>query len=976
MNKGSNLDYGIEVKTDSPVVNDTDRTIGNPLFKQRKVSFNGVVKFPHECTTRELCKQYPRVLILCLREGYPYDRNINNIEILFDTFNKLSKNYVLIEADMKMLYNSMHHDSLIDIDRDVLDMFNHKLLLLAEHELVIPIVNVSENDLRNYISQFSGYFTFADYIKLKTLNDHFCNSNSNEIIRNNTRNVLINMKESEYWTYYHNCLLNLTIKMMHRGFNLSLENRTNDPELKKALEKINKMPEGGGNYLSFIYRKNTYIDAASAIKRNGYKMYTVINTKPSDITQRDINQIFDSLKNQKEMYNLFNMMILSKEYCHLALNNSDLLLKMKDIIVKFIPVYKYIIGYAMIIFYIEESIKKTYINENDRFVFSINTASKLPWFPYNHLEPHTNPYLPLLVSTDIFDAKSNVLGLGSISGFQGGINDLKTYERYMNIFTTGSPNNNLFEGLDWTDLAVTGSMMAACIPKKHPLTILFERKFPNENDLMFRYFNEYYINADIDMMISIDSREGINASYYYCEKAHKVYETIKANVMKFNKNAKDINLVTYKTLVIFVNQDYIKKQIVRPGTKYTLEYIMLHLYDKDVKDLFYPKYIEQKKVEIEQLSKNQKWNDPIYKGLYTIIPVENLTVVICKTEKDRENEVKPVVKKEIPNHLKEFIVEITDEDALITDVPEVEKDDSEKFVGDDNNQLFIWKENLKYKIESKDMLHNIEMFPTKYKPFFATVARFHLPCVRSYYNGTDVFMLPSAISAYMSYMNIDYKYFAGAKDPIEIINKYRMRGYGTYLNDTEKIHMIEYSRNISKWQKLYEINNKNPKSINDVFGALQPVSKLFRPRKYNPELYQDLPPVNENDYDNQLMVRYITNNEILEENYKKLYNYNNVNDLLKYKTITSNGYVEPVKKWVLEYAYDVLHKAGDQLKLPANLPPVPMPPAQNNIQLAGNIQLPAPMPPAPPIQLNNVIQIPQAFPQAHNIIQIAPGVIL
>jgi hypothetical protein len=39
-------------------------------------------------------------------------------------------------------------------------------------------------------------------------------------------------------------------------------------------------------------------------------------------------------------------------------------------------------------------------------------------------------------------------------------------------------------------------------------------------------------------------------------------------------------------------------------------------------------------------------------------------------------------------------------------------------------------------------------------------------------------------------INIDYKYFAGAKDPIEVLNKYRMRGYSVYLNDKEKVYVI------------------------------------------------------------------------------------------------------------------------------------------------------------------------------------------
>ena len=98
--------------------------------------------------------------------------------------------------------------------------------------------------------------------------------------------------------------------------------------------------------------------------------------------------------------------------------------------------------------------------------------------------------------------------------------------------------------------------------------------------------------------------------------------------------------------------------------------------------------------------------------------------------------------------------------------------------------------NVKFKIDSQYLPHSFEIFSIKYKSFFSTVSKFHLPIVRSYYNGNNVYLLPSCISACMTMMNIDYKYFAGSKDQIDIINKYRMRGFGTYLNAKEKMKLI------------------------------------------------------------------------------------------------------------------------------------------------------------------------------------------
>ena len=92
----------------------------------------------------------------------------------------------------------------------------------------------------------------------------------------------------------------------------------------------------------------------------------------------------------------------------------------------------------------------------------------------------------------------------------------------------------------------------------------------------------------------------------------------------------------------------------------------------------------------------------------------------------------------------------------------------------------------KYNIESNILTKNLELFSIKYDDFFATVSSFHLPCVRSYYDGLNVYLTPSCITAHLTYMNIDYKYIFGTKDPLDILNKYRLRGYGTWLNNDEK----------------------------------------------------------------------------------------------------------------------------------------------------------------------------------------------
>ena len=89
------------------------------------------------------------------------------------------------------------------------------------------------------------------------------------------------------------------------------------------------------------------------------------------------------------------------------------------------------------------------------------------------------------------------------------------------------------------------------------------------------------------------------------------------------------------------------------------------------------------------------------------------------------------------------------------------------------------------------MFKQIELFRTKNTNFFSVVAKFHLPCVRAYYQYDNLYMLPSCVTSMMTSLNIDYNYFCGKFNPITILAKYISRGYGIILNSQE----IEYLKN-------------------------------------------------------------------------------------------------------------------------------------------------------------------------------------
>ena len=68
-------------------------------------------------------------------------------------------------------------------------------------------------------------------------------------------------------------------------------------------------------------------------------------------------------------------------------------------------------------------------------------------------------------------------------------------------------------------------------------------------------------------------------------------------------------------------------------------------------------------------------------------------------------------------------------------------------VRENYNDITI-KFNLKFKFNSPILSRELEIFMINRDDFMHTVSKFHLPCVRAYYNGDNVYMTPSCITSY------------------------------------------------------------------------------------------------------------------------------------------------------------------------------------------------------------------------------------
>jgi hypothetical protein len=170
----------------------------------------------------------------------------------------------------------------------------------------------------------------------------------------------------------------------------------------------------------------------------------------------------------------------------------------------------------------------------------------------------------------------------------------------------------------------------------------------------------------------------------------------------------------------------------------------------------------------------------------------------------------------------------------------------------------------------------------------------------------------------MTMMNIDYKYFAGSKDPIEIINKYRNRGFGTFLNDKEKIKMVEYNDAVEKWKKLYNLKKKSKVSIDSIFGAIDINNDFFKPRKVLSDRYNEVIPVLDNykklNFEPIVGISNDNNNILFKEYQKQFELKDSHQTLFKQLYISTNflkqdGYIKTLDKWMIEYGKNMIQRS-------------------------------------------------------------------
>ena len=476
-----------------------------------------------------------------------------------------------------------------------------------------------------------------------------------------------------------------------------------------------------------------------------YKLYKISsNAMTKLMTNEHFNGLYDRLNN-KEKYHLIMNTMISKDLCHLVINNKYILNnifgqniddKGLTFMNKYSQLIRYTLGYAWLTFYMEESIKKGYTKKTDRHVFDVDTASMLPYFPYSTKNIHICPYLPLLVDLETLNIEKNILGVEQI--FFNNPNDhMKKLVRYgiankelclhrLKLCVSGNESHtDLLDNVNWSNLAITGSIMGCCIQNFNPLMIKYFVGSINEPTIDFiEYVNKYYSTADIDVMCNISN------IYDFVDKIMEFKQTIDSNIKKSYKINSDTNitkLYSNKSGSIIINKSWIKMHLLEQS-EMSYNDVLTNLKEPKIKAIIYSHYLKWFKLYlIKSMKENSnKFFDSKYHELFVPVSIDNINIIFVKTKLDKEEDVSVA-----QNHLStDCNIKLEDDDKIYEQEQQFEDPNDPNNISDQyqhalDNVVFEPKVNFKFRISSSYLPHCFELFQIKYDDFFSTVFKFY-----------------------------------------------------------------------------------------------------------------------------------------------------------------------------------------------------------------------------------------------------------
>lgn len=575
---------------------------------------------------------------------------------------------------------------------------------IDDKHINIPIINgdlthLDTSYVHLYNSQFTDERNISMFLKLMMMT------------------VLLGTEKNKEGITYRNKYLK---ELLYQGYWIKT-NMYNTNEQFKARDVNARLYSRENILVKNIGNKSLNFDYLSEIigKKSNYlcselselSIPTIIDVK---FSCDDLEMLYSYMS--KDNFNILVLnMLKSYEYCHVPLKSSKLI----DYLFETFNTEKLaqLISYAWITLSIKEAEKNAYASIDNDFIFTLNEANNLPLFKcyYNY----NNPYMTALICTDF---KKNTLHPPQCDGTSYGCVNLNTFVEKMNIFIFKRRRAwSIFNNMDWCNgsYGITGSVIPACLCNNHPYSA---GKSPET------YFNEYYTDSDIDIIIKGDDL------YDYLDKIRILYNTILNNCKLYFGEEHNVEIKYKKSVNFKLNKSFIEKSLLHEGESV----------DDIISIIENPLMLSSKRYkEIEQVCFNHYNNNILhventdYPELNTSVSLDNLCVIMSKN----------------------------DEFDIVTSI--------------------------KAHITSK-YFRTIEIFRCSVNTIIGAVSQFHYGMVRAYYDGTNIYMTPSCITSMNTLYSPDYRYFVSKKAPQQLWDKYWKRGWGCFYNTNELLSYSMY----------------------------------------------------------------------------------------------------------------------------------------------------------------------------------------
>jgi hypothetical protein len=736
------------------------------------------------------------------------------------------------------------------------------------------------------------------------------------------------MNGGDYWQHDYNCFLTMTGWFINRNFeydkrrqlNLTTANEEDgkvekkeddeeesDKEKQEAGIEDESVPETQTFAVSFtnaLSRRTVYVDGEHATRFRGGHMYESFPFIP---IEDEFMTLWKAAINKRECYDILMRYLVNPSRAHM-IGNKRILTAISGMIQEYLPIVNYAWGYAWLALYLEECKMRYEITPESRCIIDLEAACELPVFPHIASDIHQSPYVSALVA----DSACNKSPLGvrrPVDWVGAGICTPDELERNLNIFTTSHADKNLFDGVVWDDEAagitarLSGSVIGACTPKMHPLVGGFKTASNTWNDAINLYMIKYYGRTSIKnktksgshkkntkaseindrMLADLDIACKAPSIFKFLVWAYANIERIRDNAIRFKilKKRSELKIRSVKTLYFYVTRKYLEREFPKHNIDELEKTIATNA---ELRQHFYAMYVRMKGENNRKERAANKTHEG-YEEHWRYVPESDMNLIMIANDY-----------RELPGSVYgDMEYYIRTKDTLIP----TRIDSSKEISPEDNPVLVRFAENIKIQSYSTKLNHDVEFYRMREENHARHVVRFHMPMVRGYYwmardaSGKMCMrgkFVPSCITAAMTMLCIDYKCFAGTKDPLDIAVKILLRGYGLLLNIDEIKQLAAY------WKRSMRVKSLG---ASDAVGEnLDGV--LFRMRS----IYNTM----DQNADSPRKYKYLKGHADLNSYASDKWGINphsGINPMYM-KAIGTDGFVQPLNMSVIIDSFDIL----------------------------------------------------------------------